>query len=354
MGRPLSELDAVDWSALHHAYGDASDVPGLLRALGGTDEEAAEEAFGALFAALCHQGSRFDASAAAVPFLAGLLENPLADVPGLILLGRLATGDDDQWSLPRPAEISGDPDLDPDALAAYEAVRREVPGLVGFLGDGDPYVVRAAAWALSWFPEEAGAVLPPLHDVLSSAPLPATRTTCLLAAALLGDRALFSLPVPDGDWPYATAALLALRDDPPAAVVDAVLDAARTLPKHAFQDDDIPYFYGDVPGVLASALRCAPAARRREAAVALTRLRQRTGHSFPIDAGLVHLLLEEAAATPGAHLSPLERAHLAALPRHAAHAYPGLLPHALHSLGLPDAFPDLASLLASRGLPSFP
>ena len=29
----LDGLDAVDWSALAHAYGPAADVPGLLRAL---------------------------------------------------------------------------------------------------------------------------------------------------------------------------------------------------------------------------------------------------------------------------------------------------------------------------------
>ncbi|GAB2818629.1 hypothetical protein GCM10022221_15680 [Actinocorallia aurea] len=352
MPRPLTELPAVDWSALHHAYGDASDVPALLRTLAGSDAEETEEAFGVLFASLCHQGDRFPASAAAVPFLAGLLTRPLAvtAVPVVVLLGRLATGDDDQWSLPRPAELSGAPGLDPDGVAAYAAVRAEVPGLVPLLAGADPYVVRAAAWTLSWFPEAAPAVLPALHAVLADSPAPATRATCLVAAALLGDRTLFDDP--PADPVLAAAALIALRDDPPASAVDAVLDSARTL--RVFWEEDLPYLYGDVAGLLAAALRCVPDARRREAARALIRLGHRTDPSFPIDAALVHLLLEEASAAPGDHLSAAERALLASLPRHSSHLYPGLIPHALFSLDLPDSFPALASHLTERGLPRFP
>ncbi|MGW2746607.1 hypothetical protein [Streptomyces sp. NPDC001450] len=39
-----ADLDRVAWPELGHAYGPADDVPGLLRAMTGADEEAAAEA----------------------------------------------------------------------------------------------------------------------------------------------------------------------------------------------------------------------------------------------------------------------------------------------------------------------
>ncbi len=35
----LETLDAIPWSTLHHAYGEASDVPGLMRDLASPKKE---------------------------------------------------------------------------------------------------------------------------------------------------------------------------------------------------------------------------------------------------------------------------------------------------------------------------
>jgi hypothetical protein len=59
----------VDWAALEHAYGSAADVPGLVRAAVGRDDDAAARALGELEARITHQGSLYSASAAAVPVL---------------------------------------------------------------------------------------------------------------------------------------------------------------------------------------------------------------------------------------------------------------------------------------------
>ncbi|MEU8228448.1 hypothetical protein AB0C12_02475 [Actinoplanes sp. NPDC048967] len=53
------------WQTLTHAYGPAGDVPGLLRSLATGDSAAADE----LSDLLVHQGSRYPATVAAVPFL---------------------------------------------------------------------------------------------------------------------------------------------------------------------------------------------------------------------------------------------------------------------------------------------
>ncbi|MFD5463044.1 hypothetical protein ACFWIQ_09490 [Kitasatospora sp. NPDC127059] len=66
---PLAWLDLrmTDWSQLSHAYGAAEDIPALL------DRIAAEpnaELWNDLWSALCHQGSVYSASFAALPWLA--------------------------------------------------------------------------------------------------------------------------------------------------------------------------------------------------------------------------------------------------------------------------------------------
>ncbi|MFI8266678.1 hypothetical protein [Streptomyces sp. NPDC085665] len=57
----------TDWSQLTHAYGTAEDVPDLLRAAGPDPESPA---WSELWSRLCHQGTVYPASYAALPALA--------------------------------------------------------------------------------------------------------------------------------------------------------------------------------------------------------------------------------------------------------------------------------------------
>ena len=66
----LEGLDAVPWHQLHHAYGRADDVPSLLRDVAIGSETVRERAIDQLFGCLDHQGTVYEASAFAVPFLA--------------------------------------------------------------------------------------------------------------------------------------------------------------------------------------------------------------------------------------------------------------------------------------------
>jgi hypothetical protein len=72
----LEGLDRVDWASLRHAYGAATDVPGLLRSLLSADPKVREQAIYELFGNIWHQGTIYPASAAAVPFLYELLTAP--------------------------------------------------------------------------------------------------------------------------------------------------------------------------------------------------------------------------------------------------------------------------------------
>lgn len=57
----------VDWTSLHHAYGGAGDVPALLNSL---TPDPANEVWAELWSRICHQGSVYTASFAALPALA--------------------------------------------------------------------------------------------------------------------------------------------------------------------------------------------------------------------------------------------------------------------------------------------
>jgi len=72
----LDSLNSVPWDSLRHAYGAASDVPAQLRALLSRDSEVRGEALGELFSNIYHQGTVYEATAYAVPFLLEILRAP--------------------------------------------------------------------------------------------------------------------------------------------------------------------------------------------------------------------------------------------------------------------------------------
>jgi hypothetical protein len=70
----LAGLDEVGWSAVSDAYGPATDIPALLRALVSGDPDHREFACQLLHQTIWHQGNVYSATAAAIPFLYNLLE----------------------------------------------------------------------------------------------------------------------------------------------------------------------------------------------------------------------------------------------------------------------------------------
>ncbi len=63
------DLLRIDWDRLHHAYGRARDVPRILREIVSHDEEVREKGWADFYSFLYHQGSVYDATVAAIPFL---------------------------------------------------------------------------------------------------------------------------------------------------------------------------------------------------------------------------------------------------------------------------------------------
>src|SRR5689334_16110190 len=65
----LEGLDQVDWANLQHAYGAATDVPDLIRAILQDDEPKSTEALGELINSISHQGTIYPVTAHVVPFM---------------------------------------------------------------------------------------------------------------------------------------------------------------------------------------------------------------------------------------------------------------------------------------------
>lgn len=166
----LETLDAVEWKDLGHAYGEATDVPDLIRTLAFGNAEAREQAHDALYGNLWHQNTVFEATGYAVPFLLELLEAP--DVPEkdwiLEYLHALSHGtsyiDVHQhiafMANGAFAQMKAAGEFD-NALAwklywvqeAFEEVQEGVPLYKALLDDPEPPVRTAAAFALSGFHE---------------------------------------------------------------------------------------------------------------------------------------------------------------------------------------------------------
>jgi HEAT repeat protein len=69
----LEGLEDIDWGKLNHAYGAATDVPDLLRTLASPTRQERSRAVGELYGNIWHQGTVYEATGFAVPFLVELL-----------------------------------------------------------------------------------------------------------------------------------------------------------------------------------------------------------------------------------------------------------------------------------------
>jgi hypothetical protein len=291
----LNELDQVDWARLTHAYGAADDVPDQIRDLVSPDAERRQKALWELHGNIYHQGTIYEATAYAIPFLLEVLTAPECDEqPQLLsLLTSIVVGFDEMWlpgglpvadhraaaaggeavlaAAPRP----GDDDFDEDEadyeyveglsdedrsrmfahvwVRTYDAVRAGVP-LFRELLNSEPPVRCMAAYALAWFPEDAPESLRALANVTEGDEEGVVAATASVAMGLLGGRPTVTLddPRPIARWGAAIA--LATVDGPDAAddVVDELVSAAAgALP----DSDRVPFLEGNLAAYAGGVLR---------------------------------------------------------------------------------------------------
>jgi len=169
----LEKLDSIPWSELQHAYGNASDVPRLMRSLFSLEKEVRAKARDELFNNINHQGSCYQATLYAIPFVFELIQN--SDVAdrhlliyhlvciavgldsdyqpyefGLAEFRRLFEGKAAKLSDKQQSKFVSGPHIE---LACYESVNAKTNVFVSLLSDDLEEVRVASAYALCWFPE---------------------------------------------------------------------------------------------------------------------------------------------------------------------------------------------------------
>jgi len=183
----LEGLQEIDWSSLSHAYGKAGDVPDLIRGLLDSEPQRRHECLYQLYGTIWHQGTIYEASAYAVPFLFELLRSlDTPDRSGIaMLLADLADG-------AHPLELYTDPgdkmsqlvrkgledegrdfEVEVQAGRVWERATRAAVGevldvLIEYLRDEEPEIRATVAQALARFPERAQDFLPRLEAALKS------------------------------------------------------------------------------------------------------------------------------------------------------------------------------------------
>jgi hypothetical protein len=173
----LDGLDQIDWSQLSHAYGTATDVPALLRRLA----DGASEVRGAALSELCsniwHQGTVYQATAHAVPFLIELAKDPA--VPDrshiLSLLHAIAEGwlDCQRYAV-QSAKFLSAATAQRKAVerrhyqAAHAAVSEGLAAVAGLLTDEEAEVRLWTAFVLAQLTDHARQVADNLLDAIDS------------------------------------------------------------------------------------------------------------------------------------------------------------------------------------------
>ena len=170
----MEKLDQVPWKQLKHAYGLAEDVPELLRALRTAPSDAPNDERSPLwhlFGNIWHQGTVYEATSYAVPFLLDLAAD--AQTPDRIgilgLLGEVATGTGDY------------------AAKAHEAVAAGFDILLKVVKDTSD-VGLAAAHVLAQLPERGAETGPLLRSLLDAETRHLQRAGLILLLGDLGDK----------------------------------------------------------------------------------------------------------------------------------------------------------------------
>jgi hypothetical protein len=245
-------LADVPWRQLHHAHGVAADVPDRLRMLRSPNATTRDGALSWLSGAVYHQGSRWPVSAAVVPFLVALVDDP--DTPEreslVSLLRGVVLGD---AALPFTPDFAAGDELSSDDLTevarllfesenprdeapaeyfeaaavrwaadAYRAGQAHLTSYADWLSD--PVVAAQAAELLAYFPADEEIVDALLASV---APASANLTLGYLSGFPAVDKHLTSLLDAEAlDVRMTAAVALAFRLGPdlPGPALDLLVD----------------------------------------------------------------------------------------------------------------------------------
>lgn len=371
----LEGIDHIDWASLEHAYGDASDIPLLLRDLA----EGREHVTDALWASVFHQGTRYSASPAVVPFLVQILgARPAPSIAIFILqyLHHLAMGyptdlfprkvDADAWEADLrtidPATIHARPPEKP--YRAYEA----------WLRTADRYWATKSYLAVEAVIDELAHCVTHEHvtvaleaiALLASFPRARHRTMSTLIAALEGDNdtrgaALVAIAHLGETTPHTRASLALEGDDEAHALlrlhaavaiaigpepIDERVVATLTTPLGSLAKRE-SRFAGTMSALVSAALMHVPPTHREAVVNALVAQHEDADGltCLQLSRDLLELVFPARAPTAAKELTPLQRTAIEAIVRSRGWQW-GNYSSLMKAFGLPTKKDELAAWLA--------
>ncbi|WP_434044618.1 MULTISPECIES: hypothetical protein [Sorangium] len=271
-----TDLDAIDWNGIEHAYGPATDVPGGLRALRSKKAPERRGALKGLDDTINHQGTITPAAVAAAPFLVELALDPSVKDRAAILvfLANLAVGGDHIRSISAGYDVRGrafgELPEDHPYKAIYRRVAAGIDGYLALLSDSDASVRVAAALLLAFLSSHAERSAPVVRARVAAEPDEKARASAVLCLGYLdgylgdeGDVDRFLELAHEGPDLVRVAACLALAYASPSRVgaaeqrvlLDALASAAQPLA-------DFPWCGGELGNHIAMALTRVGAAQQ--------------------------------------------------------------------------------------------
>jgi len=169
----LEGLDTINWQQLTHAYGPATDVPDLIRKLTSPSPKVWEQGLEGVRSTIWHQGTVYEATAYAVPFLIELLEHPEVQCRDEILIDLALMA----WSSPMYSFFEA---WDWVEQQIHDAVARGLTIYLSLLRESDPGIRRHVPFVLDVLPECAPMVIPVVENHLLQETDPQVKAHLLL------------------------------------------------------------------------------------------------------------------------------------------------------------------------------
>lgn len=288
----LDRLDEIPWHTLTYAYGKASDTPGLIRRLASSSRLVRSHARDQLWFSIVHQGSVYDSSGYAVPFLVELAASPDMQDGGEIpeLLSAIACGCG--WAQAHRRLILVQNAFTQEQLDEQEAAERgwlarirdafteALPSLLTLLGDPDLSVRMSGAKLLAGVRQEVPPVVEAMKRAYERESDMSARANLVLSVASLArkDELQFLRGAFDAHTAepiVRVAAAVGIVDgvdgEPSRDVIQFLLDAISPIPNELEAAyDRLPMRNDDCPGKyladIAWSLAVAPEATRSAAA----------------------------------------------------------------------------------------
>ncbi|WP_049650928.1 HEAT repeat domain-containing protein [Kitasatospora sp. MY 5-36] len=184
----LEGLDRVDWSSMGHAYGPADEVPLWLEQMASPDPNVRERAFSRFYSSAHHQGDVYSCTAASLPFLFALANDPqvpdrAAVIRLMLSIGSAALDCDPDGVYYSPSGHASTPHAD-----VVPRMRERIADFVRHAADSDPQVRQAAVPALGLFLDDAERAFALLRERLAAESGTLERLLVIETAATLAQR----------------------------------------------------------------------------------------------------------------------------------------------------------------------